>query len=102
MEPQDLVFKHIKFLPKHIAFLEKEFDNNNISNACRLAIEKLMVNHKNLFLEKYLLIFAFGLVLIVFGTVTLPLYVSATFLSLGVIFIMYSIVMLTFRRIGKL
>lgn len=89
-EPQELIDSHIKFFPRHITFL-KTIDGNNLSNANRTVIDKQMNYLKNQKLERSLVIFAFGLLLLALSTFITIFSFSALILAIGVIYIAYSV-----------
>jgi len=87
-EPQDVIDRHIKLFPTQISFLESI--DENISNATRKVIDTQIKKNKNQYLEKYLLLFAFGIVFIVFSSFINDLLFALIVLFIGIVYIGYS------------
>jgi len=99
-EPEELVTNSIKLLPKHMNFL-KTIDNNNLSSANRKAIDELISIKKNKILDKHLLFFAIGLMIIIFSTLMADLFVMAFVAGIGIAYVCYSTVSIIFWRLRK-
>lgn len=63
---------HILLKPEHSDFL-KTIDDNNMSNAVRVLIEKYMHQTKMMRFEKYMLYFIFGVCIVIAVSLILPL-----------------------------
>ena len=87
-EPQDLIRHQILFYPKQLKFLG-DIDEN-ISTATRKIIDNQMKDNKNQIYEKYLLIFAFGIIFIVFSSFITNLLFSIIIMFIGIVYIGYS------------
>ena len=68
----DLIQIHLKIQQRHIDFL-KTIDPENQSNAIRLVIDKYMKQTKMIIMERYLLWVVFGISIILFVSLVLPL-----------------------------
>lgn len=81
---------HIKVFPKHISFL-KTIDNN-VSNAARKVFDSQIYETQNIFIERMLLIFAFGLVFVILGTMMYHYILFIAMEMAGIFFIVYSLI----------
>lgn len=83
-EPQELILKSMKFPPSYISYLETI--DENISNANRRVIKSHMRGN----FERYFLLFAIGLIFIVFSTFITNLLFAFIVMFIGVVYIGYS------------
>lgn len=79
-EPQDFIRTNFSLLPVHIDYLKK-IDGNNLSGACRIALDKLINQTKREVMDRYLLLFAVGILFIIFS---FSLYYNNIFLLVGI------------------
>jgi hypothetical protein len=97
MVEDDLIIKSISFLPHHIKYLNS-VDNNNLSNATRSCIDRLINHDKKQIIEKNLLLFAWGCVF-VFLTIFVPyLLAKVVMICIGLFYVFYSTVSMIIWR----
>lgn len=89
LEPSDLVVIKSRVPSKYLTLLET-FDKENQSNAVRLALDKLFNWQQQEFLQKYLILFAFGLVLIALAPLMALLIIEIILYIAGIFYIGYS------------
>jgi len=87
--PQEAVQKTITFFPKHISFLDT-IDNNNISNATRQAVEQVMNSNRKQFFERYVNLFAFGVIFLALALFSQFFLFMILLVFVGVAFIGYA------------
>jgi succinate-acetate transporter protein len=97
-EPQELVSKHIRFYPSQLSHLERI--NNDISVATRKLVEKDMNQKKNQFIEKYMVLFAIGLLVITFATLQTIVVFMAVQMAIGVVFLVHSVMRIFLWRLN--
>lgn len=88
-EPQELIQVGCRIPKEYLAFLDK-FDANNQSNAIRLALDKLINWKQQEFLQKYLTLFAIGLVLVALAPMMGMLVIQVVLYCAGIFYIGYS------------
>lgn len=97
MVEDDLITKSVKFLPHHIHYLDK-VDSNNLSNATRKSIDRLINHDKKEYIEKNLLLFALGCVFVFLSTLVPFILAKVVMIGIGMFYIFYStIVMIIWR-----
>lgn len=99
-EPQDLVSKHIRFLPNQITFLETEI-HQDISTATRKVINERMNNKRDKIIENHLTTFAIGMIFIFLSLLMHQVIIVATMMMVGVIYICYTTFSLIQWRLSK-
>ena len=98
-EPEELVQTNFTMLPRHINILKTV--NNNLSAANRKVIEEYDTIRKNKVLDKHLLFFAIGLMIIIFSTLMADLFVMALAAAIGIAYVCYSTVSIVIWRLRK-
>ncbi len=87
-EPEDLVRKQILLTPTQINFLEERGD---LSAEARKIIDATIQQRKNEIFERYLIIFAVGLMFIAIATIITVSFIMAAVMAIGVAYIIYSV-----------
>ena len=99
-EPQDFVTKTVYFLPKHLEFL-KTIDDNNLNNAVRTVVNKAMNQTKKQYFERYINLFAFGIIFLTFALFSSFFIFQMLLVLIGILFIGYSATMITLSKRRK-
>lgn len=99
MEEDNQIRATIRFYPEHFEHLKSI--NENVSSATRKLIEKDIKQDKYQFLERYMVLFAIGLMVITFATlITVPLFMGLQ-MAIGVVFLVYSVMRIFLWRINQ-
>lgn len=100
MELEELVPLSAKILPKHLEVLDK-FDKANQSNAIRLMCERVINREHEEFIQKYLLLFAIGLVVLALAPFVILTLLSVIMYIIGVFYLGYSATKIVMWRLRK-
>lgn len=98
-QPPELVDVHQKLFPIHINYL-KTIDDN-LSNANRKALDTLIKQDKTQFIERYLLLFAFGLIFIVLAMFVAFFSIMVLLIAIGFFYMCYSLIVIGIRMVKK-